>query len=393
MTAWAALKLRLSSAMSTEWRQPCVIACAHERERLVRVLGGLVQFQGVDYPLAHLGWAWKLELQGMADRLLHGTASVPAHQRLTVERGRSAANSLDSRPNQRHTPAMRKRLQVTVAVLLVALAGMVAWQVMRPHQREPLYQGKRLSVWLRQYDAPMVGSSAQRRIVNGSLWPKTKARMTAEHAVHQIGTNAIPALLDMLRKTNSPSFRMLFGLWGRSITRISYLPAPVRYPSWYLNHATILNYEARLGFEILGADARQAMPELRTICEQNISSDSQNQAAQALEVIATRLRIPLFMRDVFSTNEAVRYQAVKGLCMVRVEPETVVPALSKSLADNDWLVRSRAAGGLGDFGEAARQAVPSLVELLTDPKQPVREAATNALKQIDPEAAGKAGVR
>jgi len=34
---------------------------------------------------------------------------------------------------------MRKRVQIALAVLLVALAGVVVWQVMR--LREPVYQG------------------------------------------------------------------------------------------------------------------------------------------------------------------------------------------------------------------------------------------------------------
>jgi hypothetical protein len=41
---------------------------------------------------------------------------------------------------------MRKRVHIALVVVLVILAGMSAWQGLR--QREPVYQGKRLSVWL-----------------------------------------------------------------------------------------------------------------------------------------------------------------------------------------------------------------------------------------------------
>lgn len=37
---------------------------------------------------------------------------------------------------------MRKRVQIALAVLLVAILGMIMWQVVR--LREPVYQGKPL---------------------------------------------------------------------------------------------------------------------------------------------------------------------------------------------------------------------------------------------------------
>ena len=40
-----------------------------------------------------------------------------------------------------YTAAMRKRFQIALAVLLVAIVGVIAWQVLR--ERESVYQGKR----------------------------------------------------------------------------------------------------------------------------------------------------------------------------------------------------------------------------------------------------------
>ena len=48
-----------------------------------------------------------------------------------------------------HTAAMRKRVQVALAVALIILAGVIAWQVLR--LREPVYQGKSASYWM-NYD-------------------------------------------------------------------------------------------------------------------------------------------------------------------------------------------------------------------------------------------------
>jgi len=46
---------------------------------------------------------------------------------------------------------MRKRVKIALAVLLVAIAGVIAWQALRP--RESVYQGKRLSLWLLRYES------------------------------------------------------------------------------------------------------------------------------------------------------------------------------------------------------------------------------------------------
>jgi len=54
---------------------------------------------------------------------------------------------------------MRKQVYIALAVLLVILAGVIAWQVLR--LREPVYQGKPLSVWLKSFD---MGSPAQERV-------------------------------------------------------------------------------------------------------------------------------------------------------------------------------------------------------------------------------------
>jgi HEAT repeat protein len=43
--------------------------------------------------------------------------------------------------------------------------------------------------------------------------------------------------------------------------------------------------------------------------------------------------------------------------------------------------------------EQCKQAIPLLVKLLNDPDEHVRMNATNELKEIDPEAAKKAGIK
>lgn len=70
-----------------------------------------------------------------------------------------------------------------------------------------------------------------------------------------------------------------------------------------------------------------------------------------------------------------------------------MPALVTCLSNNDLFAHYTAADALGKFGTDAKPAIPALIALLNDPLGLARQAATNALLQIDPEAAAKAGVK
>jgi HEAT repeat protein len=106
--------------------------------------------------------------------------------------------------------------------------------------------------------------------------------------------------------------------------------------------------------------------------------------------------VPALMLLLIDPNWGVRCDATNAL--KKIDPETVpnaavVPALIKLLSDTNIFVRRRAARRLGDFGPNAQQAVPALVGMLNDQDEFARDAGTNALKAIDPEAAAKAGVK
>src|SRR5689334_11684600 len=132
---------------------------------------------------------------------------------------------------------MRKGAQMVLAVLLVAVASLFAWRVWRSRKPEPMYQGKLLSVWLCEY--------RNRGDVD-----------SASHAVQQIGTNAIPTLLEMLCKRDSNLGPELIRLWNQNLWRMRFLPRWAR--RYYVcdykieNRDTFINHAAAGGFEILG---------------------------------------------------------------------------------------------------------------------------------------------
>ena len=65
----------------------------------------------------------------------------------------------------------------------------------------------------------------------------------------------------------------------------------------------------------------------------------------------------------------------------------------KNLPGDDNLYRSSILISLANFGTNARTAVPVIVSALTDQDELVRQSAAFALKEIDPEAAAKAGLK
>jgi hypothetical protein len=91
-----------------------------------------------------------------------------------------------------------------------------------------VYQGKRLSGWLREYRS--------RGDVDGAV-----------QAVQQIGTNAIPTLLKMLCAKDSTLLAELVYFWNQHLWQMRYLPPWARrpYTAYYQqDRAPFINHEA-----------------------------------------------------------------------------------------------------------------------------------------------------
>jgi len=91
------------------------------------------------------------------------------------------------------------------------------------------------------------------------------------------------------------------------------------------------------------------------------------------------------------SNSAVRLHAAHALWTLTGEMNKTIPALVSCLNDHfsyaaNRNIRRLAAETLGQMGGRARSAVPALAVALLDPEEPVRAAATNALKAIEADA-------
>ena len=84
---------------------------------------------------------------------------------------------------------MRNKRRKLIAVVLLALAALAACVLVFP-DREPAWQGRTLSAWLRDFNAD-----------------KPESRASAADAIRQIGTNAFPLIIQSLQHLDprSPS--------------------------------------------------------------------------------------------------------------------------------------------------------------------------------------------
>ncbi len=87
-----------------------------------------------------------------------------------------------------------------------------------------------------------------------------------------------------------------------------------------------------------------------------------------------------------------RRAAADALAQMPIQAEIVIPALIHALSDSDCWVRRNAAESLGLYQARAKTAVPWLLALCNATNAVERYCARTALKQIDPEAAQKAGI-
>jgi hypothetical protein len=206
---------------------------------------------------------------------------------------------------------MKKRKRILLAVVVVAVLGGLAWVVLR-EPSEPVYQGKKLSVWLDAFSVGFLFSDWS-DLPDGRL----EAQTQATKAVRACGTNAIPILLRMAGTKDS-----LFKSRIREILRKQSLI------HFKLHTAKEYHEMAFCGFLFLGSVGKPAVPQLLSLLN--------------------------------NSDPDIRRTAVRALHSTKSNDENTIRALTAHLNDSD---------------------------------KSVREAITNALKQIDPEAASKAGVK
>jgi HEAT repeat protein len=117
----------------------------------------------------------------------------------------------------------------------------------------------------------------------------------------------------------------------------------------------------------------------------------------------TREAVPALIRTLSDSDADVRGIAAGALGKIGKEPDLVVPALMRALHDQSVvllpLYKKRgpvcffAAEALGNFGREGRAASPALLNVVRQGRPDEAEAASMALKKIDPNTAMEAGIK
>lgn len=164
----------------------------------------------------------------------------------------------------------RRRIAISVIILLMMLGSFAGWLLMPESSPllgpEPVYQGKTLSQWRRQYatDTALIAGPSTYLPVDGMRLPVPTTQQpdpAPAIAIRQMGTNALPTLFAMLRYEDSRRVRLvsrfdwLFG-WTDDTQRMRYLPPP---PMAFYKHV-----DGTMGLYVLGQVAAPALRQALT---------------------------------------------------------------------------------------------------------------------------------
>lgn len=164
-----------------------------------------------------------------------------------------------------------KRLRLIAMVVAFLLLGLLAFRPTDP--KEPEYKGRKLSEWLNdnQHNASHTNSIQD----SEAVWK------TTEHAVKEIGTNAIPTLLLWIQSTNAPlRDRMNSLLDKQSVIRFRFQDS--------MDKPMMAEY----AFKMLGNDALPAVPALVQLARSSNATQRFN-ARLCLDIIDDKRKVLL----------------------------------------------------------------------------------------------------
>lgn len=317
----------------------------------------------------------------------------------------------------RQAGCMRRRYGIWISAILLAAGTGVLWLVLNSSNSEPVYKGRRLSAWLE----------------DATEFTDVDTQRQAVEAIKAIGTNGLPSLIRMMRSKDS-QFKLGLIELSRKQQFVKFQP----------ELASSVHQRAAYGCAILRSEARPAISTLMDLLQvqhddtmvagalvrigpdgvlaltgglTNKSADVRYCITAALahigiwrsstnntpEQIATLnqeadIAVPALMKLLSNKSDPARGQAATTLGVIGFHADIVVPALIETLQDantaEDGLSTAiSAARALGRFGHEAEGSIPALVIALKSPSAGLQDAATKSLKEINPEAAAKAGVQ
>lgn len=247
-------------------------------------------------------------------------------------------------------------------LILGVLAGLI---LLEP--REPRYQGRSLSNWLEDV------SSTRARIFKGMVARSMKdaaLESNAVHAVRQMGTEAYPFLIEMLRAQDGPVRKTLLQKMGQG-----------RAMKFGLLSADEKRFRAKMTLFRLGTNAavvwgqilldRSFPLDLRLASASYCSGSPQ----EASRTIPTMLQLMSELGN--DDQETIRW------AIYRFDPAVSLPVLQRYLQESERMLQLAAMRTLKTLGHKARPAIPALEQQLKTLDEQIGLAAADALLSVD----------
>jgi len=282
-----------------------------------------------------------------------------------------------------------KKTKTKVVLLLVGLVGLVTIVGIQfgMRQPEPSFEGKSLSEWLATLQ-----------------YSHTPKDLQASNAVYQMGTNILPFLRPMFHAHDS-RFELMVKKWlsKQRLLKFNFIPANEK------------RERASRACRVLGPKAQKYLPELTAMLDSTNSVTAwcgyvaicdvkpgaqgipeliralTNASSQVRWVAASRLgkfreansAIPWLSKCLEDPDAQVRLYAMKSLLELKADQSLVYPQIVSALNDTNANVRLQLVFQLGTLGSNALPLKPMITERLHDTDASVRNAAQQALKNLE----------
>lgn len=309
-------------------------------------------------------------------------------------------------------------------VILSVLTGLIFTQ-----QREPRYEGRSLSSWLEDASPWTVAMKKD------PMHPPSVASLeqAAANAVRQMGPEAYPFLLEMLKAKDGPVRKTVLQKLGqRRAMKLGLVPAEEKQSRarailyrlgtnaavvWkHVLLDTSLPQDVRLAgsswFEALPAEAPQVIPVMLRLMA-DIRQDQRDIVRWGIGRFGVDPALPVLEKQLQEPDRKIQLMAMRAIKYFGSKAKLAIPALDQQLKSSDDEVGLAAADTLsgldahyvpaivyrmhhGELGmrvgaywmltreeEDGAKAVPELVRGLTDPEPQIRQAAAEALAKYE----------
>lgn len=297
---------------------------------------------------------------------------------------------------------MTRRRALLIVVPLLVLGGVGVAIALDPAARvegwiggEPFFQGRSATAWRRDLRAPDGPRSAgaltalaegKRDAAPVCAWvlrtaPEPEARWRAADALAKMGKDAAPAAGELVTAL-SDSDPLVRGVAVRAVAELAPEVADALPPLI----AMFPDTEAIRAVSRFGPAGAPAVPLLTELLKHE-TMGVRWQAVGALGKIREPAlpALPEIIRLTLSDPEPrVREHSAEAIGNIGPAAADGIPALVKALKDAAPRVRRDAVRSLGQMGAAAKSVLGDVKPLTTDPDPAVVEAATRAVRLIDP---------